>query len=128
MELLFESIKNDFDILNFEDGWDDEGAKKVDRGVFIDTILFLFKILKELKHLNKIRFSISACGDETIDISDYLGRESEHIGFLINIGKERIGGYCINHNTKSELKFEQKTLFDKDPSRELINWLNENYF
>ena len=123
MEKLFKSIYDSFEILNFEDDWDEDGAKKVSRVNFINALIFLLTVIKEVGE-NLTPLHLTACSDGSVDlVIDHGFREK--VGFLMNFSEERVGGYGINYKTKDEIKFETSPEMIL-PNENLIDWIKMN--
>ncbi|MBU0924526.1 hypothetical protein KKG81_06530 [bacterium] len=120
MEDIYKAIYKSFEILNFEDNWDDEGAKKISRINFINALIFLLNIIRIVGE-NSIPLYLTAGPDGSVDLCTTRTK----VGFLMNFSEKRTVCYGINYETGDEIKFEIQPGIVK-PDYDLIKWIKTN--
>jgi hypothetical protein len=123
LEAIAKSIENSKYILDLEEGWDENGAKKVESKIWEESVNFLIKYSKYLyNNYQKIIEApeINPCNNNSIDLS----WRTKNANMLINIReKEKImfaSYYGHFHDKTNEIEGE---IAIKPLSKSLAIWM-----
>jgi len=110
MKQLLNKIKESFELLEFEDDWDQDGGVKADLIIFNKAMIFIHLLASHVNNLSVP--NINLCKDASIDLF-FVNKEYR---LLVNIKKESASCFGAGNNDINAIKSGDLKMDD------IINW------